>query len=312
MVALPARIAHRGAVIPLLAIALAASVASADWWPVTIAWQGDAQNGAAANPPVRRIVSLVPAATEMLFAVGAGDRLVGVSTYDRFPPEVTRIPRVGGLLDPNVERVLSLRADLVIVYSSQTELRRQLERAHVTMFDYTHRGLADVTDTLRALGRTVGVAVRANAAADDIERQLSTIRQRVAPRSRPRTLLVFGREPGTLRQVEASGGYGFLHDLLELAGGADVVGDIRRESVQMSTEMILARAPEVIIELHYGRSLDQSALEAERRVWSALPAIPAVRQGRVHLLMGDELVVPGPRIVIAAERFARTLHPDAF
>ena len=133
------------------------------------------------NPPVRRIVSLVPAATEMLFAMGAGDRLVGVSTYDRFPPEVTRIPQVGGLLDPNVERVLSLRADLVIVYSSQTELRRQLERAQVTMFDYTHRGLADVTDTLRTLGRTIGVAARANAAADDIERQLSAIRQRVAP-----------------------------------------------------------------------------------------------------------------------------------
>ena len=111
---------------------------------------------------------------------------------------------------------------------------------------------------------------------------------------------------------QASGGYGFLHDLLELAGGADVVGDIPRESVQMSTEMMLARAPEVIIELHYGRSLDQSALESERRVWNALPAIPAVRQGRVHLLMGDEFVVPGPRIVIAAERFARTLHPDAF
>jgi ABC-type Fe3+-hydroxamate transport system substrate-binding protein len=76
--------------------------------------------------------------------------------------------------------------------------------------------------------------------------------------------------------------------------------------------MILARAPEVIIELHYGRSLDQAALESERRVWNALPAIPAVRQRRVYLLMGDEFVVPGPRIVLAAERFARTLHPDAF
>jgi iron complex transport system substrate-binding protein len=296
----------------LVTIAMLAWSAAADWPLAAVAGLGRAQNAAAVKPPVRRIVSLVPAATEMLFAMGAGDRLVGVSTYDRFPPEVTKIPQAGGLLDPNVERILSMRADLVIVYSSQTELRRQLERAHLPMFEYTHRDLADVTATLRALGRAIGADGPANVAADDIERRLAAIRQRVAGRARPKTLLVFGREPGTLRQVEASGGYGFLHDLLELAGGADAVGDIRRESVQMSTEMLLARAPEVIIELHYGRSLDQATLEKERQVWNALPSMPAVRLGRINLLMGDEFVVPGPRIVIAAERFARTLHPGAF
>jgi iron complex transport system substrate-binding protein len=311
MAAVPARVGRRWAVL-LAALVILAALRAGDGWQAAAAGRGLAQDGVTAKAPVRRIVSLVPAATEMLFAMGAGDRLVGVSTYDRFPPEVRKIPQVGGLLDPNVERVLSLRADLVIVYASQTELRRQLERAHLPIFDYTHRDLADVTATMRALGKTVGAPARANAAADDIERQLAAIRQRVAPQKRPRTLLVFGREPGTLRQVEASGGYGFLHDLLELAGGADVVGDIPRESVQMSTEMILARAPEVIIELHYGRSLTPSALESERRVWDALAAIPAVRQKRVHLLMGDEFVVPGPRIVLAAERFARTLHPKAF
>jgi iron complex transport system substrate-binding protein len=296
----------------IVAMVMLATVGPADRWFTAIAGHGVVQDGGVAGAPARRIVSLVPAATEMLFAMGAGDRLVGVSTYDRFPPEVTRIPQVGGLLDPNIERVLSLRADLVILYSSQTELRRQLERAHLRMFEYTHRGLADVTETIRSLGKTVGDATRANAAADGIERQLAAIRQRVALRKRPRTLLVFGREPGTLRQVEASGGYGFLHDLLELAGADDVLGDIARESVQMSTEMILARAPEVIIELHYGRSLTPSALALERQVWDVLPGIPAVRQKQVHLLMGDEFVVPGPRIVLAAERFARTLHPDAF
>jgi iron complex transport system substrate-binding protein len=296
----------------LITMALLAAVVPANWQVAVAAGGAVLPQDSGSSPQVRRIVSLVPAATEMLFAMGAGDRLVGVSTYDRFPPEVIRVPQVGGLLDPNVERVLSLRPDLVIVYSSQTELQRQLERAHLKMFQYTHRGLADVTDTLRELGRTIGAAGRATAAADDIERQLSAIRQRVAGRAKPKTLLVFGREPGTLRQVQASGGYGFLHDLLELAGGADVVGDILRESVQMSTEMLLTRAPEVIIELHYGRSLEPSALEVERRAWDALPALPAVRQGRVHLLVGDEFVVPGPRMVIAAERFARTLHPEAF
>ena len=112
--------------------------------------------------------------------------------------------------------------------------------------------------------------------------------------------------------MDASGGYGFLHDLLEIAGGSDVLGDLHRQSVAMSTEMILARAPDSIIELHYGASLSAAQLAAERRVWNTLSSVPAVKTGRVYLLVGDEFVVPGPRIVTAAERFARTLHPEVF
>ncbi len=265
----------------------------------------------AADEP-RRIISLVPATTEMLFVMGAGDRIAAVSSYDRFPPGVARLPKVGGLLDPDVERLLSLKPDLVIVYDTQTDLKRQLERARIPIFPYVHRGLPDITETIRALGSRIGMKMAASAAAARIEQQLGAIRARVAGRSRPKTLLVFGRESGTLRHVEASGGYGFLHDLLELAGGSDVLSDLRQESVDMSTEMILTRAPEVILELHYGDSLKPERFDAERRVWNRLPSVPAVRNNRVFLLAGDEFVVPGPRIVTAADRLARTLHPEAF
>ena len=265
--------------------------------------------GAADEP--RRIISLVPATTEMLFVMGAGDRLAGVSNYDRFPADVARLPKVGGLLDPDVERLLSLKPDLVIVYDTQTDLKRQLERAQIPIFPYVHRGLPDITETLRALGERIGLKAAADAAAARLEQQLAAIRARVAGRPRPKTLLIFGRDPGTLRHIDASGGYGFLHDVLELAGGSDVLGDLQKQSVEMSTEMILTRAPEVILELHYGDSLKPERFEAERRVWNGLPSVPAVRNNRVFLLGGDEFVVPGPRIVLAAERFARTLHPEA-
>jgi iron complex transport system substrate-binding protein len=260
----------------------------------------------------RRIVSLVPATTEMLFAMGAGDRLAGVSDYDRFPPEVEKIARAGGLLDPNLERILALRPDLVIVYQTQADLKRQLDRAGIPVYDYVHRGLPDITETIRSIGRRIGLAAAADAEAERIERQLAATRARVAGRKRPKTLVVFGRDPGALRHIDASGGYGFLHDLLELAGGDDALADVKRQSVQMSSEMVLARAPEVILELHYGTSLSGDRMEAERRVWNTLPSVPAVKNGHVYLLTGDEFVVPGPRIVIAADRFARTLHADAF
>jgi iron complex transport system substrate-binding protein len=294
-------------------VALVVSIGTAKAVPYEMPYGGRGFSRAAGAQDVpRRIVSLVPATTEMLFAMGAGDRIVGVSNYDRFPPDVAGIPTVGGLLDPDVERVLSLKPDLVIVYGTQTDLKRQLDRAQVPMYHYVHSGLSDITQTMRALGARIGRKAASDAAATRIEQQLSEVGRRVAGRPRPSTLLVFGREQGTLRRVHASGGYGFLHDVLELAGGTDVLNDLRRQSVEMSTEMILTRRPQVILELHYGDSLKAAAIDTERLVWNALPSLPAVKNARVYLLAGDEFVVPGPRIVLAAQRFARTLHPEAF
>ena len=265
---------------------------------------------AAPRAAASRVVSIIPATTEMLFAMGAGDRLVAVGTYDRFPPEVDRLPRVGALLDPNVERILSLRPDLVILYGTQTDLRQQLDRAHVPYYAYLHRGLPDITQTIRSLGARVGVESAGNALADRLEQQLADIRAKVGKSPLPKTLLVFGREPGTLRNIDASGGVGFLHDMLETAGGTNALGDIKQQSVMLSTELVLARAPEVIIELRYARG--DTTAPADLRAWDALPAVPAVRNRKVVMLQGEEFVVPGPRVALATDRLARTLHPELF
>ena len=257
-----------------------------------------------------RVISIIPATTEMLFAMGAGDRLIAVGSYDRFPPQVEKLPRVGALLDPDVERILSMRPDLVILYGTQTDLRTQLDRAGIPYYAYMHRGLADITATIRSLGARVGVAGQADTLATQIEKRLADIRARVAKGPKPRTLLVFGREKGTLAGIDASGGEGFLHDMLETAGGTDVLGDLKRQSVMMSTEMLLSRAPDVIIELRYARG--DSTAEADMRDWNALASVPAVRNHRVHLLRGEEFVVPGPRVALATERLSRTLHPEAW
>lgn len=264
------------------------------------------------SPRPARIVSLVPATTEMLFDMGEGARVAGVGSYDRFPPEVATLPKLGGLLDPDVERLLALKPDLVVMYQTQSDLRRQLERAGLPVFEHRLGSLSDIAGTMRALGQRIGSPERGEDAARRLERRLAAVRARVAGRPRPRTLLVFGRQAGSLRGINASGGIGFLHDLLDLAGGEDLLGDIRQQAVAMSTEMVLARAPETIIELVYGDSPRVDHLDEERKAWGALPSIPAVRNGRIYMLSGDEFVVPGPRVAIAAERFARTLHPDAF
>lgn len=302
MAAVPSRVTR---LLPAAAPVLLALLVAA-YAPAGRAWQPPASRFPS------RIVSLIPATTEMLFAIGAGDRLAAIGSYDRFPPEAMRLPRVGGLIDPDTERIVALRPDLVIVYNTQLELKEQLDRAAIPYYSYEHRALRDITQTIRAIGARIGAGARADALASEMERSLAAVRSSVVGRPRPRTMLVFGRDPSSLRNINASGGYGFLADLLDIAGSDNLFADIERQSVQASTEMVLARRPDVIIELRYGDSRRTADIPRELEAWNALASVPAVRNRRVYVLVGDEFVVPGPRIVLAAERFARTIHPEAF
>lgn len=259
---------------------------------------------ALAAPP-SRIVSLVPAATEILFAVGAGPAVVGVSSFDRFPPEVATRTRVGALIDPDVERILRLRPDLVVIYATQDDLRRQLARSGIAVLDYRHGTLADVPSTIRAVAARVGRAADGERVAARVEAAVAAVGAAVRGTRRPKVLLVFGREPGTLRGIQASGGYGFLHDMLVAAGGENVFADVPRESVQATTELILARRPEVIIEL---RSPGLNPATTPDAAWQALSSVPAVRAGRIRVLVGDQFVVPGPRVGEAVAALSHALR----
>ncbi|MPZ16691.1 MAG: ABC transporter substrate-binding protein [Luteitalea sp.] len=309
----------------LLLVAFIAAVAGGLWWLQTsrqparpgpffeARQEASPQSSSTTSArPAQRVISLVPAVTEMLFAIEAGPQVVGVSSFDHYPGAVQQLPRVGALVDPDLERVLSLEPDLVVTYGSQEQLQRQLQRAGIDALSYRHGGIGHALDTMRLLGVRTGHDEAAMRATVRISTALAAIGRRVAGRPRPRTLLVIAREPFTLRGIYVSAARGFLHELLTLAGGDDVMGDVPRESVQATTEAILARAPDVILEIHGGPKPDAATMDRERRVWSKLSGIPAVRTDRIYLLYDDGLVVPGPRMPFAAEQFARVLHPGAF
>ena len=244
----------------------------------------------------------------MLFALGAGEEVVGVSSYDRYPAEVLKKPKVGALVDPDFERIISLKPDLVVVYGTQVDLIARLERARIAMHKYEMEGLANVTTTIRALGDRIGRGAAGRALADRIDSELAGIRRSVAGKPRPKTVLIFGREAGTLRGIYASGGIGFMHDMLEAAGGQDIFADVKRQSLQATTELLLARAPEVIIEAYPSEGWPADKIARERDVWRGLPSLPAVRNGRVHVLSDDRLSVPGPRVVEGVRVLLAVLH----
>ncbi|MEO6213537.1 MAG: helical backbone metal receptor [Vicinamibacterales bacterium] len=286
--------------------AVAQPFRAADTVPRAVAQPFRAADTAPQNQP-RRIISLIPAVTEMLFALGAGDRVAGVSSFDRFPAQVDKLPTVGALLDPNLEKILSLKPDLVVVYHSQEDFRRQLGRAGVPTYIYTHAGLADVTDTIRTVAERIGSRERGRELAGRVEANLGDIRKRVAGRPRPRTLVVFGRENYSLRGIYASGGKGFIHDMVTLAGGDNVFADVQREAVQATTELILSRRPEVILELR-ADPMTPAEERKELAVWGQLPSVPAVRAGRVHMLVDTRTVIPGPRVAEGVEAIFARLH----
>lgn len=256
-----------------------------------------------------RIVSIVPAVTEMIFAMGAGSKVVGVSSFDAFPPEAAQRPKVGALIDPDFERILSLKPDLVVVYGTQDELIGRLTRVGLPIFNYRHAGLSDITATIRAIGERIGRGADGDRLARKVDADLEAVRASVAGRPRPRTVLLFGREPGTLRSMYASAGVGFMHDMLEVAGGTDVFADVKRESVQLSAELLLARAPEVVLEVHPADGWTADKIVRERGVWRSLPSVPAVRSGRIYILADDRFAIPGPRVAEAARLMADVLHP---
>jgi iron complex transport system substrate-binding protein len=261
--------------------------------------------GPSAQTSPQRIISLIPSVTEMLFAIGAGPRVVGVGSFDRYPPEALTRPKVGGLIDPDIERIISLKPDLIVVYATQTDLRTQMDRARIPIYLYRHSGLPDITTTIRAIGKTVGSERAAEELARRIENDIAATRRRVSGRPRPRTLLVFGRDPETLRGIYASGGIGFLHDMLDAAGGSNVFADVKGQSIQATSEVILARAPDVILEIGIDTA---SSPRRNLRAWDTLASVPAVRNHRIYQIRGDEMMNPGPRVARAIERIAEVLH----
>jgi iron complex transport system substrate-binding protein len=260
-----------------------------------------------AQKPPQRIISVIPAITEMLFALGAGDRVVAVGSFDKYPPDVEKLPRVGALLDPDLERILSLRPDLVAIYGSQADLRKQLDRAGVPVFVYQHAGLSHVRSTITELGQRIGATDSARQLVREIDRRLDEVKRGLPQGPGPRTLIVMSRDSFSLRGIYASGGVGFIHDMVTAAGGTNVFADVQKEAVQATTELIIARRPELIIELR-AEPLSTANAAKERTVWNALASVPAVRNGRIHIITDRRTVIPGPRVGEGVEVISQFLY----
>lgn len=264
----------------------------------------------AANPS--RIVSTSPSITETLFALGLGDRVVGVSEYCRFPPAVLKLPKVGTFLKPDAELIAGLRPDLVFVHELSSGIDRRLAALSIPFVVVDRGTLASVFSSIRQIAQAAGEPARGDSLVAAIERRLRQVRNGAGSASRPRALFIIGRSPGTLTDLVAVGPGSYINDLIEIAGGRNVLAiQGQPEYPRISMETVLRLDPDVIVD-----TVDMGETEAERRLrqpinerlWRAYPSLAAVKNRRLHAATTDALVVPGPRVVDAAEWVATLLR----
>ena len=250
--------------------------------------------------PVTRIVSLNPSTTELLFAIGAGNRLVGRTTYDRWPQAALAVPDLGPGLRPNVEAVLAARPQLVLLYASDDnrDAARRLRAAGVATAAYKLDRIADFARVTRVLGVLTGDTAAARVTIDSVDVTLNRVRAATASLPKPSVFYALYDQP-----LLAVGGGSFLNELIDIAGGRNIYGTLTAPSPRITTEDLLQKDPDVVLLAPESRA----RYLADPR-WRAMHA---VRDN--HLLGVDTNLVmrPGPRLGEAARSLALLLHPGA-
>jgi len=274
---------------------------------------GHAPQCAAASAPAasgvpRRIIAVAPSSAELLFALGLGDRVVGVGEYVAWPPEATKRPRLGGLLDPRLETVVALHPDLAVLLPSERELGERLSALGIEVLVVPHETIADVASSARAVARRAGVPEAGERFVRDFERGLAPVKVPTGA-TRPRVLLVAERERGQLAQLLLAGRGTFLDELLTRAGGANAAADAPLAWPQVSLEEVIARRPDVVIDL-VPRALGAAERAALSADWRTVPGLPAGKL-EVAVVAGDWALLPGPRLPILYRELKHALATAA-
>ncbi|MCA1579456.1 MAG: cobalamin-binding protein [Acidobacteria bacterium] len=253
---------------------------------------------------VERVITLAPNLTEIVFAVGAGDRLVGNTSYCDYPEQARNITKVGDTLQPSLERIIALRPQVVLISTaSQLEVfTQQLQSQNIAVFVTDPHDLDGVFRSIEQLGRMLGQEHQATAVVQKLRDRTNNVEQRVKQEPPVRVFYQVSGEP-----LYTAGHDAFVTDLMRRAGAASVTADVPGAWPRYSNESALAANPDAII-LPTGSSMGA----ANANVAEALRNSPAVLAGRVYKINDDHLARPGPRSVDGLEEMARALHPNAF
>ncbi len=244
--------------------------------------------------PPKRIISLAPSNTEILYAIGAGDLVVGVTEYDDYPDEVRQKEKIGGFKDVNIERVVALSPDLILATGGvQVEVVETLRELGLNVAVIDSRNLTDVMENIILIGRITQRENEAKTIVQNMETRIKKIQEKSQRNKRPKTMYIAWGDPLMVAGPEA-----FANDLIELAGGINIYADAVTQYPQVSIESVIERNPDVIITSEH-TGIDLASLP-KKPDWRE---IKAVRNNRLYVINANLVSRPGPRLVLALEQF---------
>ena len=259
-----------------------------------------------------RIISLTPSTTEILYGVGAFDRVVAVSDYCTYPPGVEKLPRVGGWNNPNMEQIASLRPDLVVFSDAQAQfVKDKVEAAGIKTLSVPSQTLEDAYKSIEMVGRATGDEEAARKLLEQTRMSVEAVRLTTERLPKRRVLCVVDRVPGTLRDLYTAGGDSFIAQLIRVAGGEPISPPTRAGWGKMQKEAVVALDPDVVLDLMMHKdsgNFDEDTLA----VWKELPTLRAVRESRVYPVRDETVLHPSQLVGGSARRFAELIHPEAF
>jgi len=256
-----------------------------------------------------RIISLSPAVTEILFLLGEGGRVVGVTDFCQYPPEAARLPKVGGFLNPSYETMLSLMPDLLIHQKDSAGIANFARQAGFGSLAVSMLTLEEIFTTIETLGTLVGKPAAAAKAVEELQATLARRREALAPLARKSVFLLLGVGNDPVQTLYGVGPNTYLGELLALAGGDNVLSPSLSPYPKINKEFIIAQSPEVIIEVG-PVPLDEEEIALTKVKWQRFTTVRAVKNDAIHFLGGGELLIPGPRLNLVLDRFIRALHPE--
>lgn len=261
----------------------------------------------------QRLISAAPSLTELLYALGLGGQIVGVDRFSHYPADAARKPQIGDYVAPNLETIASMKPTLVLITKNPVNLKARLEALRLKVLEVDQETLPGLFKSIQQVGDATGTPSAASQLTMTMRTRLDEIHRRATTSKPTRMMFVVGRTPNRLDGLTVVGGPSFLSELIALAGGDNIFKDAKAAYPQVTMEEVLARNPDVILDM--GDMADTGTVTPAREravveLWSRAGSISAVKNRRVHAIGSDIFFVPGPRVIDAAQAFLTLLHPE--
>jgi len=270
-------------------------------------WAGNTDSKSAG-----RIISTSPSITETLFELGLEDRVIAVTDFCKYPHTACQLPSIGGMINPNMETVVSLNPDLIIHPSGNQRIPRNAKSLGIPTLAVDMGNLAEIFSSIEKIGTALNCQESAKKLLLHLNEGIAFYQKRLKDLPKKEVLLLLGGSSDPSRDLYAAGPGTFLNELLILSGGNNIIRNSPARYPKLSKEYIIEKSPEIIIEAGPKSDLPQREIDLRIQEWNRFPTIKAVKNKQIYFIGADYILIPGPRLLKIIERFSKAIHPDLF